>query len=193
MPKTSRSAIAGANEQRSGAVSRARWAAGGISGKPVYPKDDRGVVDRAAVIHKLIRDNPKRGSSARRFELYVDGMTVDDYIEAVQKAGFPERSALDDVLSDISRGFIATVHLPRGPWTVPEAKAKLSEILRLAREGKPQTIGAQDPCVVVSAADFERLQPVSHLGQFLIETAPRGAEIELPSRADHRGDPFAEE
>ena len=79
-----------------------------------------------------------------------------------------------------------------GVWSVLDAKAKLSEILRLARMGKPQTIGSQDPCVVVSVAEFERLRPRRHLGKFLLATAPRLDEMELPSRVDQRGDPFAD-
>lgn len=184
--------LTGAREPRSGAA-RARWAAGDVVGDPVYPPEDRRRVDKTASIRKLIRDNPKQGAPARRFVLYRDGMTVSDYIDAVQSAGFSETTALDDVLWDVSRGFIATEPAACAIWTVPDAKAKLSEILRLAREGKPQTIGAQDPCIVISATDFERLRPTKHLGRFLLETAPRGPEIELPSRADHRGDPFADE
>lgn len=77
-------------------------------------------------------------------------------------------------------------------WSVVDAKAKLSEILRLAREGRPQAIGAEDPCMVVSAAEFERYWRPDHLGKFLIESAPRGIELELPSRSDDRsGDIFA--
>jgi hypothetical protein len=175
-----------------GAVARARWA-GDVTGDPVSPPEDRGRVDRTASIRKLVRDNPKQGASAQRFALYRDGTTVSAYVEAVQRAGFSETTALDDVLWDVSRGFITLEPASGAVWTVPDAKAKLSEILRLAREGKPQAIGAQDPCIVVSATDFERWRPRRHLGRFLLETAPRGAEIELPSRADHRGDPFADE
>jgi prevent-host-death family protein len=76
-------------------------------------------------------------------------------------------------------------------WSVAEAKGKLSEILRRAREGEPQTIGAEDPCVVVSASDFQKYWRSEHLGKFLVESAPRGCEFELPSRAGDRGDPFA--
>ena len=76
-------------------------------------------------------------------------------------------------------------------WTVLEAKAKLSEVLRLAREGEPQIIGSQNPCVVISAETFQRLQPVDHLGQFLVGTAPKGIDVELPSRSDpNRSNPF---
>jgi len=81
----------------------------------------------------------------------------------------------------------------RGVWSVLEAKAKLSEILRLARAGKPQTIGGQDPCVVISDAAFEGLRRRRHLGKFLLATAPKLDELELPSRVDQRGDPFADQ
>lgn len=78
-------------------------------------------------------------------------------------------------------------------WPVPEAKARLSELLRRARDGKPQIIGARDPCVVVSAAQFEEMKPKTHLGQWLVRNAPRGEELQLPSRKDSRGDPFADD
>jgi prevent-host-death family protein len=85
-----------------------------------------------------------------------------------------------------------TGHIDRHSiWPVAEAKAKLSEILRLARAGEPQTIGSEEPCVVISADQYEQLSR-RHLGKFLIETAPRGVELELPARDGDRGDPFAD-
>jgi antitoxin (DNA-binding transcriptional repressor) of toxin-antitoxin stability system len=84
------------------------------------------------------------------------------------------------------------LRVDRGIWSVLEAKAKLSEILRLARAGKPQTIDAQDPCVVISGAAFEGLRRRQHLGKFLLSSAPRLDGMELPSRADERGDSFSE-
>ena len=77
-------------------------------------------------------------------------------------------------------------------WSVLEAKAKLSEILRLARAGKPQAIGSHDPCVIISGAEFEKLRRKPHLGKFLLATAPRLGEVKIPSRVDQRGDPFAD-
>ena len=74
-----------------------------------------------------------------------------------------------------------------------DAKARLSEILRLARSGAPQTIGTDGACVVVSAAYFEQMAQAEHLGRFLVESAPRGYELDLPSRASHRDDPFADD
>jgi prevent-host-death family protein len=57
-------------------------------------------------------------------------------------------------------------------WNIPEAKARLSKILRRARAGQPQTIGSRDPCVVVSSEQFEQMQPRRHLGQWLLANAP---------------------
>jgi antitoxin (DNA-binding transcriptional repressor) of toxin-antitoxin stability system len=78
-------------------------------------------------------------------------------------------------------------------WPVQDAKAKLSEILRLARAGRPQTIGAQDPCIVLSASQFERMRRTQHLGAFLLASAPKIGVIDLPPRTDRRGDPFADD
>ena len=69
-------------------------------------------------------------------------------------------------------------------WTIEDAKVHLSEILRRARAGEPQVIGAQDPCVVISAEAFATLTRADdqHLGRWLIRHAPSGIEIELPPR-----------
>ena len=75
------------------------------------------------------------------------------------------------------------------PWTVQDAKAQLSELLRRARAGAPQRIGTADPCVLVSEKEWRNAQP-KHLGRWLVETAPRGADLELPPRRTHRRDPF---
>ena len=79
-------------------------------------------------------------------------------------------------------------------WAVQDAKAKLSKLLSLAKAGKPQIIGLHHPCVLISMADYQALQneqPV-HFGRWLVENAPRGEELELPSRTDGRPDPFAD-
>ncbi len=76
-------------------------------------------------------------------------------------------------------------------WTIQQAKARLSEILRLARSGAPQRIGlGPDACVLVSGQEWEARAP-RRLGAWLVESAPRGEDLEIPSRASHRGDPFA--
>jgi prevent-host-death family protein len=156
---------------------------------------DMSNVDRRSVIRVLLRDNPKvqNARSRERFALYRNGMTIADYIAAVVDAGDTEQVALEDLAWDQNRSFIwIDVANSRQAWSVADAKAKLSEILRLARAGEPQVIGSDDPCVVISAAAFEELQQPLHLGRFLLETAPRGAELELPPRESDRGDPFAD-
>ena len=77
-------------------------------------------------------------------------------------------------------------------WTVQDAKAQLSEILRRARAGEPQRIGVADACIVVSEREWAASRR-KHLGKWLIESAPRGQPLELPSRKSKRGDPFADE
>jgi prevent-host-death family protein len=75
-------------------------------------------------------------------------------------------------------------------WTVQDAKAQLSELLRRARAGQPQRIGVTDTCVVVSEKDWAALQ-ASDLGAWLVDSAPRGEDLTLPPRGSRRGDPFA--
>jgi prevent-host-death family protein len=77
-------------------------------------------------------------------------------------------------------------------WSVQQAKARLSEVMRRARAGEPQTIGKRQAVVVVSAQQFESTRKKKHLGRFLVRTAPRGAAIELPPRTGDRGDPFSD-
>jgi len=81
-------------------------------------------------------------------------------------------------------------------WSIPDAKAKLSELLRRARAGERQIIGAQDPCVVLSIKQFEELQRASgeiHLGHWLVANTPRGVDFEAPARSSGHGNPFEEQ
>jgi prevent-host-death family protein len=71
------------------------------------------------------------------------------------------------------------------PWSVQDAKAQLSELLRRARRGQPQRIGTKEPCVVISEAEWRASQGAS-LGRWLVESAPRGEALELPSRKSRR-------
>lgn len=84
---------------------------------------------------------------------------------------------------------------PRRVWTVAEAKARLSEILRLAGSEGPQRIGARRPFVVVPAADWdERASAGKSLGQWLVENSPKGQEMAIPNRRElGRPTPFSEE
>ena len=80
-------------------------------------------------------------------------------------------------------------------WTVAEAKARLSEILRLAEEEGPQRIGARKPFVVVPERVWKSPDQASiPLGQWLVENTPRGTNLEIPGRRESgRKIPFIEE
>ncbi len=83
---------------------------------------------------------------------------------------------------------------PHRIWTVAEAKARLSEILRLAETEGPQRIGARRPFVVVPADYWDAKTRVRKpLGQWLVENAPRGTNLEVPDRSSNRTIPFIEE
>ena len=68
-------------------------------------------------------------------------------------------------------------------WTISEAKARLSEVLRLAGEEGPQYIGTKTSYVVIPEAHWRSLnQPKKALGLWLVENMPATAELELPDR-----------
>ena len=77
-------------------------------------------------------------------------------------------------------------------WTVAEAKARLSEVIRSAKAQGPQKIGLKEPCYIISAEEFAKLrQPEVPLGQWLVDNLANVGEIELPSReGHHREKPF---
>lgn len=79
-------------------------------------------------------------------------------------------------------------------WTVAEAKARLSEILRLAETEGPQRIGIRNPCVVVPAEAWDaKSRQCKPLGQWLVENTPRGVNLEVPrDRASKREIPFVQ-
>ena len=84
--------------------------------------------------------------------------------------------------------------IPGRAWTVAEAKARLSEILRLAETEGPQRIGTRRPFIVVPESVWrERTDARKPLGQWLIENMPRGVELELPDRSSNRPIPFIDE
>ena len=83
---------------------------------------------------------------------------------------------------------------PNRVWTVAEAKARLSEVLRLAEEEGPQRIGARKPFVVVPAAVWEeKTRPRKPFGQWLIENVPHGTNLQVPDRSSRRPIPFIDE
>ncbi|WMS45343.1 type II toxin-antitoxin system prevent-host-death family antitoxin (plasmid) [Acuticoccus sp. MNP-M23] len=77
-------------------------------------------------------------------------------------------------------------------WTITEAKARLSEVLRRAEEDGPQRIGARRGYIVMSEAEWLRLQsPRPRLGHWLVENLQQTGPLELPSRAEPaRANPF---
>jgi hypothetical protein len=83
---------------------------------------------------------------------------------------------------------------PHKIWTVAEAKARLSEILRLASEEGPQSIGAKKRYIVVPEEEWlKREEPRIPLGRWLVENMPRIDDLELPDRAEpERPPPFSD-
>ncbi len=78
-------------------------------------------------------------------------------------------------------------------WTVAEAKARLSEVLRRARDEGPQRIGTRKEFIVVPASVWdEKNEPGQSLGQWLTAHAPRIGALELPphDEGDERPGPF---
>ncbi len=72
-------------------------------------------------------------------------------------------------------------------WTVADAQARLSEVLRLSETVGPQRIGTRRSFVVVP----ERLwnQHVGHqssLGAWLVENTPRGTNLQIPANREDR-------
>jgi len=82
------------------------------------------------------------------------------------------------------------------PWTVSQAKTHLSAILRRAKAGTPQIIGAREQYVIVPLAEFQKRQRIP-IGTWLIEEGAklslRDEDVFLPSRHDTRTMPFAHE
>ena len=84
---------------------------------------------------------------------------------------------------------------PPRVWKVSEAKARLSEILRLSEEEGPQRIGTRRPFVVIPERVWREREkgPRKALGQWLVENVPRGANLTLPDRNSKRNTPFADD
>ena len=75
---------------------------------------------------------------------------------------------------------------PRSIWTVAEAKARLSEILRLSEEEGPQRIGVRRAFVVAPERAWRKRAPGRRdpLGRWLVDNIPRGAALEAPDRRE---------
>lgn len=69
-------------------------------------------------------------------------------------------------------------------WTITEAKARLSELLRLAND-KPQYIGTKNSYVLITQEKWEEInQPKEPMGRWLVDAMLGIGELELPSRED---------
>ena len=78
---------------------------------------------------------------------------------------------------------------PSRVWTVAEAKARLSEVLRLAEEEGPQRIGTRKSFVVLPESDWQSyVAPPRSLGRWLVENIPRGVELMIPDRREPAGE-----
>ena len=77
-------------------------------------------------------------------------------------------------------------------WTISEAKARLSELLRLVMDDGPQYIGTKKTFVIVSEEEWLSLQhPQKPLGLWLVDNIPTVGELELPDRHEReRTTPF---
>ena len=80
-------------------------------------------------------------------------------------------------------------------WTVAEAKARLSELLRCARDNGPQRIGTRAQCVVIAAEQWDALlRPRPPIGRWLLKNIPRDTTLDPPGRRDPpRPIPFVSE
>ncbi len=67
-------------------------------------------INKAQVIRLLVKENPKREGSKSfpRYALYRDGMTVAEYLEAVEKLG----GSSADLRWDVQRKYIALEAAP---------------------------------------------------------------------------------
>jgi prevent-host-death family protein len=82
-------------------------------------------------------------------------------------------------------------------WTVQDAKAQLSEILRKAQDEQPQFIGRHKKYVVLTEREFLTLKSKAHvrgavtLGRRLMAISPQVDDFALPSKGVDRPNPFA--
>ena len=67
-----------------------RWLAGSQLGDATLFPEDRDRINRTWNVFKLVDENPKRGASRARFALYRNGMSVEEYIQAVVERGGEE-------------------------------------------------------------------------------------------------------
>ena len=88
-----------------------------------------------------------------------------------------------------------TIHNPKRVWSLADAQANLTEVLRLSESEGPQYIEAAGVFVVTPAEPTQdRDEPELTLGQWLVKNAPRGTNLMIPrDRRSNREIPFIEE
>lgn len=88
-----------------------------------------------------------------------------------------------------------TIHNPKRVWSLANAQANLTEVLRLSESERPQYIEAAGVFVVTPAEPTQdRDEPELTLGQWLVKNAPRGTNLVIPrDRRSNREIPFIEE
>ena len=90
-----------------------------------------------------------------------------------------------------------TAELSEKVWPIAEAKARLSEILRLAEEEGPQQVGLKKTFVIVPREAWEATEiPGMSLGEMIMKFRPNPEDLpedglEIPKReGGHRPIPF---
>jgi hypothetical protein len=70
-------------------------------------------------------------------------------------------------------------------WTVSEAKAHLSEILRKAKSEGPQKIGIKDPRIIITEEEWLKITELKpKMGAWLIDNLGGIGDLELPAREE---------
>lgn len=73
---------------------------------PAPRPDGRQRIARDGTITVLTKENPRRGEAAKRFDLYVDGQTVAEYLALVKHKKLDRHDPIEDVAHDLRKGFI---------------------------------------------------------------------------------------
>lgn len=89
-----------------------------------------------------------------------------------------------------------SIALSEKVWPIAEAKARLSEILRLAEEEGPQQIGVRNTFVIVPRDAWEAAEtPGMSLGEMIMKFRPNPEDLpedglEIPSRKEEKERPI---
>ncbi len=89
-----------------------------------------------------------------------------------------------------------TSKLSEKVWPIAEAKARLSEILRLVEEEGPQQVGVKKTFVIMSREAWEAAEaPGMSLGEMIMKFRPNPEDLpedglEIPSRKEERERPI---